>query len=67
VAGFVNSVIPVGYFNSGEIFDEVQKSKWWRQMFCCRLTYNADRSRYCYFLFNQEGTKDRNYVDQCIL
>ena len=31
------------------------------------LTYNADHSCYSYFLFSQEVTEDRIYVDPSIL
>jgi len=55
-----NAVTNIEFYNSREIFDEVQKIKWWRQRFCDRLTCNADRSKYWYFLFNQGVTKYRN-------
>jgi hypothetical protein len=63
----VNRVMNVGFFKSGEIFCQVQKSKWLRQLFYYRLTNNADHRRYCYFLYNQEVMKDRIYVNQGIL
>ena len=53
-------------FKSREIFNVVQLASD-EDNFYCGLTYIADSSRYWYFLFNQEVTKDRVCVDQCIM
>ena len=60
MVGFLERVMNAEFFNSRE-------TKCSRQMFYYGLTYNADRSRNCYFVFNREVTKDRMYVDQFIL